>query len=158
MYIIIFTCIPHVTLIFCFLKLQYWDGISATAKDLVSKLLEVDPKKRLDCKQALAHPFINEPVSNTHLPHFVENLKAYNARRRLRGAIRAIMMANLMHKMVKNGETDASAHDIVLSSFADVPGGGAGTESAAVTEEAGTSAAAAAAAAAPPAAATEEPK
>jgi len=36
----------------------YWDPISADAKDFVSKLLVVDPKKRMDCKMALNHKWL----------------------------------------------------------------------------------------------------
>ena len=35
-----------------------WDGISAEAKDFVASLLVIDPKLRLDAKQALDHPWI----------------------------------------------------------------------------------------------------
>jgi len=36
----------------------YWDPISAEAKDFVSKLLVVNRKERMDCDQALKHPWI----------------------------------------------------------------------------------------------------
>jgi len=36
----------------------YWDKISPEAKDFVSKLLVVDPQKRMMTKAALKHPFI----------------------------------------------------------------------------------------------------
>ncbi|XP_015778663.1 PREDICTED: calcium/calmodulin-dependent protein kinase type 1D-like [Acropora digitifera] len=38
----------------------YWDDISDSAKDFISCLLQVDPKRRYTCKQALAHPWIAE--------------------------------------------------------------------------------------------------
>lgn len=43
----------------------WWDDISKSAQDLVSHLLTVDPEKRYDIKQFLAHPWIrktNEPT------------------------------------------------------------------------------------------------
>lgn len=36
----------------------YWDDISENAKDLINKLLVVDPKKRLTAEQALDHKWI----------------------------------------------------------------------------------------------------
>jgi serine/threonine protein kinase len=41
---------------------KYWSGISAEAKDLVSKMLEVDVKKRISCEDILKHGWI---VANT---------------------------------------------------------------------------------------------
>lgn len=35
-----------------------WDGISASAKDLVARLLVVEPSHRLTAEQALAHPWL----------------------------------------------------------------------------------------------------
>lgn len=35
----------------------YWDDISDSAKDFISRLICVDPEKRYSCKEALAHPW-----------------------------------------------------------------------------------------------------
>ncbi|KAK3727806.1 hypothetical protein QZH41_008227, partial [Actinostola sp. cb2023] len=37
---------------------QYWDPVSKDAKDLVTKLLNVDPSKRLTVEKALQHPWM----------------------------------------------------------------------------------------------------
>uniref|UniRef100_A0A7N4P1W5 non-specific serine/threonine protein kinase n=1 Tax=Sarcophilus harrisii TaxID=9305 RepID=A0A7N4P1W5_SARHA len=37
-----------------------WDTISETAKDLVSKMLHVDPHRRLTAKQVLQHPWVTQ--------------------------------------------------------------------------------------------------
>ena len=47
----------------------WWDDISKPAQDLVSHLLTVDPEKRYDINQLLAHPWIrrsNEPTYAAH--------------------------------------------------------------------------------------------
>jgi serine/threonine protein kinase len=44
----------------------WWDDISKSAQDLVSHLLTVDPEKRYDIKQFLAHPWIREAEEPTH--------------------------------------------------------------------------------------------
>ena len=36
----------------------YWDDISDLAKDLIKKLLTVDPQRRLDADGIMAHPWI----------------------------------------------------------------------------------------------------
>lgn len=35
----------------------YWDEISDSAKDFIRHLMELDPKKRYTCKEAIAHPW-----------------------------------------------------------------------------------------------------
>lgn len=37
----------------------YWDDISDSAKNFIKCLLQIDPKRRYTCKQALAHPWIS---------------------------------------------------------------------------------------------------
>lgn len=45
----------------------YWDNISNEAKDLISKLLVIDPKKRLDGPGLLKHPFFTGKLSNSNI-------------------------------------------------------------------------------------------
>jgi serine/threonine protein kinase len=44
------------------LNTKQWKNISKEAKDLVSKLLTVDPKIRISAKEALEHPWIQHKV------------------------------------------------------------------------------------------------
>ncbi|XP_022804611.1 calcium/calmodulin-dependent protein kinase type 1-like isoform X1 [Stylophora pistillata] len=37
----------------------YWDDISDSAKNFITYLLQIDPKKRYTCRQALNHPWIS---------------------------------------------------------------------------------------------------
>ena len=55
-----------------------WENISENAKDLVSKLLVIDPKKRLSAVEALAHPWFSDPNVRTvqSLPSTQSNLSA----------------------------------------------------------------------------------
>lgn len=41
-----------------------WQGISAEAKDLIRRLLVVDPGKRLTMEQVIAHPWLREAVDH----------------------------------------------------------------------------------------------
>ncbi|POM65038.1 CAMK/CAMK1 protein kinase, partial [Phytophthora palmivora] len=69
----------------------YWDCVSDSAKDLISRLLVVDPKKRFTAQQVLDHPWVADihGVSGDALPHFTQEMKRYNARRRFRAGIMA---------------------------------------------------------------------
>jgi serine/threonine protein kinase len=82
----------------------YWTNISPQAKDLVQKLLVVDPTKRLTAEQILAHPWMHEDGSKLSLDHFRPNLKSYNARRRFRSAIRAVQLTQMLRKITKGAE------------------------------------------------------
>jgi len=70
--------------------------ISDIARDCIEKMLTVDPKLRLSAEQILKHPFvIGNDVSALPLPpNFMENIKKFNARRRLKGAIAAVRAIN----------------------------------------------------------------
>ncbi|XP_036448472.1 ribosomal protein S6 kinase alpha-1 isoform X2 [Colossoma macropomum] len=48
-----------------------WDAVSDAAKDLVSKMLHVDPHQRLTAKQVLKHPWImhRDQLPNSQLQH-----------------------------------------------------------------------------------------
>ncbi|XP_047197700.1 ribosomal protein S6 kinase alpha-1 isoform X1 [Hippoglossus stenolepis] len=48
-----------------------WDTVSDAAKELVSKMLHVDPHQRLTAKQVLKHPWIvqRDKLPNSQLPH-----------------------------------------------------------------------------------------
>jgi len=70
----------------------YWDPVSKEAKDLIEKLLNLDPRARLTASQALAHPWIAhyETNSEAHLNEAIVQLKKFNAKRKFRGAILAV--------------------------------------------------------------------
>ncbi|XP_030563614.1 peripheral plasma membrane protein CASK isoform X1 [Drosophila novamexicana] len=69
-----------------------WKSISANAKDLVMKMLAANPHHRLSITEVLEHPWIRDrdKLQRTHLADTVEELKRYNARRKLKGAVQAI--------------------------------------------------------------------
>jgi len=70
--------------------------ISEIARDCIEKMLTVDPQKRLAAEAMLKHPFVvGHDVSALPLPpHFMENIRKFNARRRLKGAIAAVRAIN----------------------------------------------------------------
>lgn len=46
----------------------YWDNISEEAKDLIRKLLVLDPERRLSAAKILQHPWLNSQNSRDKLP------------------------------------------------------------------------------------------
>ena len=69
----------------------FWDAISSPAKDLICRLLVTKGEKRLTADQVVEHAWMSDEAHGHHLPHFAGSIKAYNARRRFRGAVRAVV-------------------------------------------------------------------
>jgi calcium/calmodulin-dependent protein kinase I len=75
----------------------YWNDISKSAKDLVRKLLCVDPTKRLTAAEVLEHPFIKKgsKVSNKGLgTAHCKRLRLLQIRRRLRRGVHLVLAIN----------------------------------------------------------------
>jgi serine/threonine protein kinase len=72
-----------------------WDCISPAAISLIKNLLNLDPSKRYTASEALKDPWIVS-ASEAHLPETLTALKKFNARRKFRGAIKAITAINRM--------------------------------------------------------------
>ncbi|XP_062702929.1 peripheral plasma membrane protein CASK isoform X3 [Aedes albopictus] len=69
-----------------------WKNVSSTGKDLVLKMLSPNPKNRPTISEILEHPWIRDrdKLQRNHLGETVEELKRYNARRKLKGAVQAV--------------------------------------------------------------------
>ncbi|XP_074138102.1 calcium/calmodulin-dependent protein kinase type IV [Sminthopsis crassicaudata] len=70
----------------------WWDDVSLNAKDLVKKLIVLDPKKRLTTFQALQHPWVTGKAANfVHMDTAQKKLQEFNARRKLKAAVKAVV-------------------------------------------------------------------
>lgn len=59
--------------------------MSRSAKDLISKLLVVDPSKRLTAEAALRHPWIDAPLQNDATLHLTkENMRRMQRKRKFK--------------------------------------------------------------------------
>jgi len=78
---------------------ENWKCVSEEAKDLIKRLLCVDPAARLDCTGTLAHPWLSEATPSRALPApmskvavgFNENLKKFNTIRRFQNTGKQLM-------------------------------------------------------------------
>uniref|UniRef100_A0A3P9JQG4 calcium/calmodulin-dependent protein kinase n=1 Tax=Oryzias latipes TaxID=8090 RepID=A0A3P9JQG4_ORYLA len=64
-----------------------WDTVTPEAKDLINKMLTINPAKRITAAEALKHPWISHRstvASCMHRQETVECLKKFNARRKLK--------------------------------------------------------------------------
>ncbi|MBN3288217.1 KC2D2 kinase, partial [Polyodon spathula] len=72
-----------------------WDTVTPEAKDLINKMLTINPAKRITATEALKHPWIcqrSTVASMMHRQETVDCLKKFNARRKLKGAILTTML------------------------------------------------------------------
>ncbi|CAN0277387.1 unnamed protein product [Ectocarpus sp. 4 AP-2014] len=78
---------------------EYWQSTSNEAKDLIRRLLTVDPKKRLTAAQAVTHPWLlskDDDLLKHNLGVNLEQLRLFNARRKLRAAIKSVLATQMM--------------------------------------------------------------
>uniref|UniRef100_A0A452E231 calcium/calmodulin-dependent protein kinase n=1 Tax=Capra hircus TaxID=9925 RepID=A0A452E231_CAPHI len=64
-----------------------WDTVTPEAKDLINKMLTINPAKRITASEALKHPWIcqrSTVASMMHRQETVDCLKKFNARRKLK--------------------------------------------------------------------------
>ncbi|KAK4881098.1 hypothetical protein RN001_004417 [Aquatica leii] len=72
-----------------YLDTPQWEIISDSAKDLIKQMLTVDPSQRITIQEVLSHRWIRERDKGLriHLNDTVEELKKFNARRKLKTMI-----------------------------------------------------------------------
>uniref|UniRef100_A0A7S3NIS0 phosphorylase kinase n=1 Tax=Aureoumbra lagunensis TaxID=44058 RepID=A0A7S3NIS0_9STRA len=78
---------------------QYWEQVSDDAKDLIKKMLVVNPDNRLTADQALRHPWFlvgDHELISRNLSTTLDTMKKFNARRKFRGTVKGIMLTNKM--------------------------------------------------------------
>ncbi|XP_051940501.1 calcium/calmodulin-dependent protein kinase type II delta 2 chain isoform X1 [Hippocampus zosterae] len=88
-----------------------WDTVTPEAKDLINKMLTINPSKRITASEALKHPWIcqrSTVASLMHRQETVECLKKFNARRKLKGAILTTLLVtrNFSAKSLLNKKSD----------------------------------------------------
>ncbi|KAA0150042.1 hypothetical protein FNF27_07841 [Cafeteria roenbergensis] len=57
-----------------------WDGVSSAAKDLIARLLVVDPTRRLTAREVLRHPWITGTVGARQLRGVTQQMRGFGTR------------------------------------------------------------------------------
>lgn len=99
-----------------------WGVVSEQAKDLIRNILVVDPRKRFTAEQILRHPWMQAEASaipDVALGGAIEQLKRFNARRRLKramNAVRSVVRTKILlaAKQMKSEETGIPAENVKL--------------------------------------------
>ncbi|XP_074834676.1 calcium/calmodulin-dependent protein kinase type IV-like isoform X2 [Carettochelys insculpta] len=112
----------------------WWDEVSLNAKDLVQKLIVLDPQKRLTVRQALEHPWVTGKAAKfAHMDSTQKKMQEFNARRKLKAAMKAVVASSRLgnhghHDSSRNGRAQEGTKDPCLgqaaerSSLQDNPG------------------------------------
>jgi calcium/calmodulin-dependent protein kinase I len=80
---------------YSFTPLEYWRGVSRTAREFIKRCLTVDPAQRMTASEALAHAWIADTETSTEAEDLLPTVKKnFNARRTLHAAIDTIRAIN----------------------------------------------------------------
>lgn len=88
---------------YSFTPLEYWRGVSLTARDFIKRCLTIDPTARPTAHEALSHPWIaNDAAAKSEGDEGKDLLpvvkKNFNARRTLHAAIDTIRAINKLRE------------------------------------------------------------
>lgn len=77
---------------------EYWGAVSPEAKDLILRLLTVQPSKRLTAEEALQHSWIMKDANvlvTLDLGTNLTELRKYMAKRKFKAAVNAVSFVQL---------------------------------------------------------------
>lgn len=99
---------PHVSLFLSVPLQDAWEPISPSARELIVSMLTVDESRRATMAQVLTHPWITStaPTQVAHLPRTLDNLRRFNARRKIRAAAAAVRLGAITGHLVRSKVTD----------------------------------------------------
>ena len=80
-----------------------WDHVSDEAKDLIEKMLVVNPSERMDISDIMKHPWMTkENLEDKVLPKTLAQLKKFNARRKFKAGVMVARVAiSRTHSIIK---------------------------------------------------------
>jgi len=83
---------------------KWWSCVSEDCKDLIRKLLQVDPSMRLTARDALLHPWFlsDETILSTNdLGKALVKFRVWNAKMKLKAAVKAVLATKKITKMLR---------------------------------------------------------
>eukprot|EP00968_Pinguiococcus_pyrenoidosus_P013442 scaffold1220_cov259-Pinguiococcus_pyrenoidosus.AAC.114 len=84
---------------------EYWSHVSDDAKDLINKMITVNPRERITAHDALHHSWIEAEASvlgRRDIQSTTKELRKHNARRKLRAAFRTVIATNRMRRLISD--------------------------------------------------------
>ena len=84
---------------------EYWGQVSGDAKDLISSLLTVSPSKRLSAEASLTNKWMKKDSAALEAQDLgvnLEQFKKFNAKRKFKGAVNAVIASNKMTSLGVN--------------------------------------------------------
>lgn len=84
---------------------EYWGSVSDEAKDLISSLLKVNPRQRLSATEALKSNWVradDKTLMEKDLGTNLQELKKFNARRKFKAAVKAVITVNKLNSLGVN--------------------------------------------------------
>jgi len=79
---------------------EEWSDISDSAKDLIGKLLEMNPKKRLTATEALRHPWVAGKAPAKPMIKISETLKTLSAKSRMKAVAQASIAVSRIERVI----------------------------------------------------------
>jgi calcium/calmodulin-dependent protein kinase I len=105
---------------------DYWSNVSDEAKDLITRLLTLDTKKRYTVQQALQHSWVTRADSELAARDLNSNLvalKRFNARKKLRAGIKAVVAINRWKNLIGGIKSDRESIEMIRASECVAPEG-----------------------------------
>lgn len=124
---------------YSFTPLEYWRGVSDSAKDFIRRCLTIDPAKRMTAHEALQHPFVagwaakaaTEGAEQDKGANLLPTVKKnFNARRTLHAAIDTVRAINKLREgqLMNGGRSREPAKKAAAASAQGKPLGGPGVD------------------------------
>lgn len=98
---------------YSFTPMEYWRGVSLSARAFIKRCLTIDPTKRMTAHEALAHEWIAGPAGGRGAEDLLPTVKKnFNARRTLHKAIDTVRAINQLRAGGAMGTMDgAQSHN-----------------------------------------------